>query len=383
MHPVRPKLLRTLAVTLAAATALAGCGVAEDAASGDQAEGNGTERELLAELEMEWMWSPPPPASVGMPAAEGEDVAVTWGRQRLVVLDRAGALRWESPRQDLRDVAPVFTSQLVLAPTEDGLAAFDRRSGRARWEAKLGDRTNTPAISGATAVVTTWEGNLAGIDLRDGKVRWQTKLGGNSLGPPAASGTTVVATFATQVKAGAVAVDAASGRQRWAVALPAGAAGGTSAPAIVAVPGAGDVAVVVAADLAAHGLSLDNGAERWRSEVEGAGSPEVPPLALAGGKVLAAHQLGGMAMLDARDGTKEWAASSDQAAVRGGPAGPGPNGWFAMPLYDGSLMLAQAGYTEFRDPPGLTTGVARGPGNLLLIGVGQGTENGLNAAVGW
>ncbi len=113
------------------------------------------------------------------------------------------------------------------------------------------------------------------------------------------------------------------------------------------------------------------------------GSPEVPPLALPGAKVLVAHRLGGMAMLDARDGTEEWSAQSDAAAVTGGPAGPGPNGWFAMPLYDGSLMLAKDGYTEFRDPDGGVRGVARGPGDTLLVSVGQGGDVGVLAASGW
>ena len=277
-------------------------------------------------------------------------------------------------------MAPAFTSELVLAATEDGLSAFDRRSGRPRWEAKLGERTNTPAVVGATAVVTTWDGSMAGIDLGDGKLRWRTKLGGNALGPPSGAGSVAVATFATQTVAGAVAVDAATGRPRWKVPLPAG---GTSAPAIVEVSGAGAVVVMVAGDVAAHGLSIDDGARRWRQELEGAGSPEVPPLALPGGKVLVAHRLGGMAMLDAGDGTQEWAAQSDEAAVTGGPAGPGPNGWFAMPLYDGSLMLAKAGNTEFRQPAGEVTGVARGPEGTLLAGVSQGSDSGLTAISGW
>jgi outer membrane protein assembly factor BamB len=295
------------------------------------------------------------------------------------MLDRAGTQRWDAQRQGLRSVAPAFSADLVLAATEDGLAAFDRRSGRPRWEANLGERVNTPAVVDGTAVVTTWEGSLAGIDLRDGTVRWRMKLGSNSLGPPAGAGKVATATFATQVVAGAVAVDAATGHQRWKVPLPVG---GTSAPAVVHVPGA-DVVVIVAGDIAAHGLSIEDGSERWRRPLEGAGSPEVPPLSLPDAKVLVAHRLGGMAMLDARDGTQEWAAGGDGAAVTGGPAGPGPNGWFAMPLYDGRLMLARPGSTEFRRPEGTVTGVARGPDHTLLAGVAQGSDAGLTAISGW
>lgn len=379
MRPVRSRLLGSLAAAVCAATALSACEVAEKPASGEPTEAEAASPgSLELDLISEWKWSPPPPASVGMPAADGDDIAIT-SDQRLVMLDRAGALRWEAQRP-LRPIAPAFSADLVLASTGDGLAAFDRRSGRLRWEATLGERTNTPAVAAGTAVVTTWEGSLAGIDLRDGKVRWRAKLGGNSLGPPAAAGTVVAATFATQVNSGAVAVDAASGRQRWRVALPTG---GTSAPAVVAVPGAGHVVVMAGGDLGAHGLSLEDGSERWRTTIEGAGSPEVPPLALGGGKVLVAHRLGGMAMLDARDGAEEWTAQSDQAAVTGGPAGPGPNGWFALPLWDGSVLFAQEDHTKVREPPGQITGVARGPGDVLLAGITKGTQNGLEALVGW
>jgi outer membrane protein assembly factor BamB len=379
MKPARSRLLRGMAAAVCAVTSLGACGVAEEAASGDTTQ---SEVEALAppglELTREWKWSPPPPAPLGMPAADGDDIAIT-SEQRLVMLDRAGAVRWEAQRP-LRSVPPAFSADMVLAPTGDGLAAFDRRSGRVRWEAKLGERVNTPAVAAGTAVVTTWEGSLAGIDLRDGKVRWQAKLGGSALGPPAAAGTVVVATFATGGSSGAVAVEAASGRQRWKVALPAG---GTSAPAVVAVPGAGEVVVMAAGDLAAHGLSLTDGSERWRTTLEGAGSPEVPPLALPGGRVLVAHRLGGMAMLDARDGTEHWTAQSDQAAVKGGPAGPGPNGWFALPLWDGAVLFAKEDHTQVKEPPGQITGVARGPGGLLLAGITNGQENGLDALLGW
>jgi hypothetical protein len=186
MKHARPKPFTALVVALCAATSLAGCGLAGDAASGE-ATGpgpSGPAREL-AELVPTWTWTPPPATSPGMPAADGNDVAITAGRMRLVMLDRTGTQRWEAYRQGLRGVAPVFTAELVLAATEDGLSAFDRRSGRPRWEARLGERTNTPAVVDGTAIVTTWDGSMAGIDLRDGRIRWRATLGGNSLGPPA------------------------------------------------------------------------------------------------------------------------------------------------------------------------------------------------------
>jgi outer membrane protein assembly factor BamB len=332
-------------------------------------------------LRKAWWWTAPPPGSAGMPAADGDGIALTTGHEQLFLLDGAGAVRWHADRVGLRDVAPALTSDAVLAATDDGLASYDRATGKRRWEASLGERANTPVIVPGKAVVTTWEGSLVAFDLADGSVRWRTKLGGDALGPAAtvaAGGGVVVASFDSGAKAGVVAVDAGSGRVRWNVPVPAGA---VSAPAVVP---AANMVVLVAADVAAHGLSLDDGSERWRQPTEGAGSPEVPPLAAPGGDVLVGHRLGGMALLDARTGSERWRASSRTVAVRGSPAGPGPNGWFVLPLHDGTVLFAGPDRSvEQKEPPGLVTGVAAGPGGALLIGTGQGDENGLLAVTGW
>ena len=110
----------------------------------------------------------------------------------------------------------------------------------------------------------------------------------------------------------------------------------------------------------------------------------MPPLPAPDGAVLVGHRLGGMALLDARTGSLRWDASSRTVAVRGGPAGPGPNGWFVLPLHDGTVLFAGPDRpVDQKRPPALVTGVAVGPGGLLLIGTGQGDENGLLAVTGW
>lgn len=325
-------------------------------------------------LAQQWVWSAGQ-ASVGMPASDGPDIAFTVSRQRVVVLDRQGGVRWQV-RRDVRDVAPAFVDDLLLVPTEQGLVALDRATGREQWTATVGDRTNTPVITGRRAVATTWGGVMAAVDVADGRVAWQLQLGGHALGPAAASGSTAVATFDAGRVAGATAVDVATGRPGWTVPLPPD---GVSGPAIE-----GGVMVVVAADLAAHGLALDSGAEKWRTPLEGAGSPEVVPRPQGDGTVLVAHRLGGLALLDAREGRARWNTPRAGAAVRGAPAGPGPNGWFALPLHDGRVVLGGLGREpETRAPPSLASGVARGPDGMLLVATEQGKENGVTALRGW
>lgn len=335
----------------------------------------------VASLGTEWRWEAPPRASVGMPAAEGDDVAFTYGRLRLAVFTAAGTPRWEAERAGLRDVAPRFTPDLVVAATDDGVAALSRDDGAERWFALLGERANSPVIAAGRAVVSTWEASLVALDLDGGRVAWRAPLPGPAVGPATASadGTVVVTTWeaADGGAAGAVAVDAATGRRRWAVALEPG---GVSAPAVTT----GGVVALVAGDVAAHGLDLATGETRWRVETGGAGSPEVPPLALDDGAVLVAHRLGGMGVLDGRDGTVRWQAGADAAAVRGGPAGPGPGGGFALPLDDGRLLLAGPERpAEILDPPGRVSGVATGGHQLLLVATRGAETNQLVALRGW
>ena len=326
-----------------------------------------------------WVWTVPGPAWAGMPAADERDIALSYGHQHLVLLDAEGRLQWDVHRLGLRDVAPRLSSELVLAATDDGVAAFSRSDGSKLWDTGLGERANTPGIAGRLAVASTWEGAVVALDLASGTVVWRVALPGPALGPAATDGTTVVVTWdETDLRSGgAVALDAATGRQRWAAALPGG---GISAPALTS---AGS-AVMVAGDLAAHALDLASGDERWRALVDGAGSPEVPPLAVEGGSVLVAHRLGGLDLFDATTGRRTWNVATDGASVRGGPAA-GPEGSYAFPLNDGRVLLAgPSRETELLRPPaGRISGVATGPGGFLVAATRESMVNTVEAGPAW
>lgn len=359
-------------------------GVLASAGCSDADRSRGAEAPRPASLRSAWRWVAPPPSYVGMPGADATGAAVTYGNSHLVLLDGTGRPLWTADRLRLRDVAPRLTGDAVLVPTEEGLAAFDRATGARRWEAPIGERANTPVLAGAVAVVSTWEGSLVGVDLARGTEAWRFPLPGPSLGAAAGGADVVVATWSSADGRGAgmVAVDPATGRERWAVDLPPG---GVSGPGLVVPAGGGPpLAVAVAGDLGAHAVATDSGTERWRTALEGAGSPEVAPLDAGGGAVLVAHRLGGMSLLDAADGRPRWDASSDGAAVRGGPAGPGPAGQYALPLHDGRLLVAGPNRpAQVLDPPGRVSGVAAGPGGTLLMGVREATDNDLTATTGW
>lgn len=326
-----------------------------------------------------WVWTAPPPAWNGMPAADDREIAFTYGHQHLVLLDAQGRRQWDAYRLGLRDVAPRLGVEVVVAATDDGLAAFRRAGGSPLWDTPVKGRANTPVIAGGLAVTTTWEGTAVAVNLADGKVAWTVPLPGPSLGPPATDGTAVVMAWdrVDRRSGGAVALDIATGRQRWAVTLPGG---GISAPALTA----GGLAVVVAGDLAAHALAMTTGEERWRTPLEGAGSPEVPPLAVDAKSVLVAHRLGGLDLLDAATGRRVWQVATDGAAVRGGPV-VGPAGSYAFPLDDGRVLLAgPKRETELvRAPAGRVSGLAVGPGGWLVASVREAAINTVEAGPLW
>src|SRR5688572_27393171 len=114
-------LLALLTVVLTGCRAGTGGGEDGGAGPGPAGESGASPVEGVA-----WSWEAPPKAFTGMPAADDREVAFTYGHQYLVVLDAGGRERWQAARLGLRDVAPRLGSDLVVAATDDGLAAFRR-----------------------------------------------------------------------------------------------------------------------------------------------------------------------------------------------------------------------------------------------------------------
>lgn len=316
-----------------------------------------------------WRWDAPPGAAVGMPATDRDSVVATFGHVGVVLLGHDGRERWRSTRVGLRDVAPLLTGDQVVAATESGVVALDRRTGKSRWDVELGERPNTPVVAVGVAVASTWEGSVIALDLSDGRVIWRRPLPGAALGPAATDGNVAAVTWEAEggEAAGIAAFDARTGRPAWSAPL---APEGVSSPALVAE----GRFVVVAGDGSALALDVATGAVAWRTAVGGAGSPEVPPLAV-GDQVVAAHRLGGLAVLDAGSGRLGWQAATESTSVRGGPAGPLPSGRHALPLDDGRLMLAGPGEGDILDPPGMVSGITTVGKGLLVVATAGADQN--------
>lgn len=305
-----------------------------------------------------WRWDAPAPASVGMPATDDEGVVASYGHHALVHLDPDGELVWDVEIDELRDVAPLLLDNAVVVATEEGLVAVNRTDGAERWSAPTPDRANTPVLAGERIVTTTWDGDLAAFEAGDGRPAWSMRLPGSILGPPASTDEVAVTTWDGGDGAGLVAVDVVTGVERWRVELPSGA---VSAPTVTT--GDQPVVMAVARDLAVHAFDLRTGEVTFVVPTAGgAGSPEVPPLALPDGRVLVADRLTGFVLLDG-EGQEEWRQEGVGAAVRGGPAGPDRAGRFALPVDRGEVLIAGPDHDlALIDPEGRVPGVAVAPG---------------------
>ena len=326
-----------------------------------------------------WRWHAPQPASVGMPAADERGSVVTYSHTVLVSLAPDGVVRWEMRRLGVREEASLLTPDLVVVPADDGLVAVDRATGHTRWDTRIGDKASTPVLAGVLVVTCGSSGSLVAVDLGTGAVAWRADLRGRAEGPPATDGRTVVATWEPEKGegAGVTAVDAATGAERWAAPLRAG---GVSGPAIIHADGGRSFVVAVDDDLAATAFDLGDGRRLWAAHVDGAGEAEVPPLPLAGGRVLVADRRAGLSLLDAT-GRRLWSSPASAAATRGGPVGPALGGRYVPSLYNGRVLLAGPGHraSTVEAAGGLANGVALGPGGVVLIASAQGRENQLVA----
>jgi outer membrane protein assembly factor BamB len=314
-----------------------------------------------------------------MPVADGAGVSATYGHMRLVLFGIDGTKRWEAERLGFREEAPLLTPDLVVVPADDGLVGVERADGRIRWDARFGESAATPVMVGPLAVTCTGAGSVVAVDTRSGVVAWRASVPGAADGPPATDGHIVVVTWEPErgTDAGLTAFDGGNGALRWTSPLRAG---GVSGPAVVDPGTGGAFAVVVDDDLSAKAFDLASGRGRWTLEVGSAGSPEVPPLALAGGRVLVADRLAGLTLVDPA-GRKLWSTREDAAAVRGGPAGPTGGDRFALPLVNGRVLLAGPGAARasVQPPGGVVSGVARAPGGRLFVATARGDDNQLVA----
>jgi outer membrane protein assembly factor BamB len=202
------------------------------------------------------------------------------GRGRLAAYDaRTGAPRWRSRAGESASLWAASARAVVVGSGQGELAALDPGTGRRRWRLRLapGQGPDAATLSGDHLYVATsfpGEGDLRppvllALDARTGRRRWRAVLRRGAdlrwAAPVLAEGLVLVASTPRdpRIAAGDAlhALDAATGRARWEVPLPARGPGLHQRPRLAGA--AGGVVLAVAAD-GLVGLSVGDGRERWR-----------------------------------------------------------------------------------------------------------------------
>ncbi len=221
--------------------------------------------------------------------------------RRLVALDAAtGDVRWEAGLPASPGQPPSSDGAIVvLAPGDGSLLAFDAADGTPAWvvdAATLGAMPQTrPTIGAGLVVVGLADGSAVALDARDGAVAWRspgqgTTIASVSMGDARASaGARVLVDTSTMLAA----LDAETGEPLWSAPIQAS---GPLFP-MVSIPGVTDDAVVIgttdAMDVASIvALDAASGHERWRVATDAYGAI-LSPLVAGGRVVVPVYDLAG------------------------------------------------------------------------------------------
>ena len=211
--------------------------------------------------------------------------------------------------------------------------AFDVATGAARWQTDLGGSVTTSVAIADGTVFVGASPNLTALALSDGTIRWAKPVSKEGrIGSPAATDKTVYA--ATGLDAddvsihGVVALDMATGTQRWRFTSPTQAAVYTPAVAKGRAYIAGEDHTVTAVDAADGSLIWTTPTEQLNEAVA----------AVADGQVFVAGQGGALNVLAASSGAIRWSVP-----YRGTPYGPTVVDGYVLVGTDLGLLMAIRG----------------------------------------
>ncbi|MDQ4005862.1 MAG: PQQ-binding-like beta-propeller repeat protein, partial [Actinomycetota bacterium] len=254
-----------------------------------------------------WTVENPAGGAVAAPVVAADRVIVV-GRSAVVALSTAdGEVIWEEPRFEGPASDPAIAGDLVIHASGRGdraaLVARSLDDGRREWSANLGAAVlGGPTVSGELAVAGTTDGRLVALDAASGQERWSYEGEGAFDGAPAIGDGLVVAVDnrVGDERGAVVAIDAevgtGDGPPEWQFSPPI--PGRISAPAI----GEGYVAMGTAEQLI-RVLGLRNGDERTSARTRDAFAPRQIP-ATGDGLIVAgaAH----VSRIDPETGDETW-----------------------------------------------------------------------------
>lgn len=196
-------------------------------------------------------------ASVPYAIPAGDLVLAPRGQEVVAVPVAGGDPRWSLPAgAPMNGTEPVVAGDTVIVPLAGaGLASVDLATGRPRWVHPIASAQGTGApvvLPGGDVLYAV--GGLVRLDGATGRPRW-TVPGVTVFGPIAVAGGAVVAAAVTDAGSALLAVDLASGAERWRRPF-------NPAP-LVGPAGSGDVVVAVDAGGTTVAFDAGTGRPRW------------------------------------------------------------------------------------------------------------------------
>jgi len=159
-------------------------------------------------------------------------------------------------------LVPAVAAGRVFAADIDGeIHAYDAASGRRLWSKEVESFSGGPGASASLVVAGTIDGKAIGFDAETGEERWRARVSSEVITPPVLQDDYVIV-VANDGRTHAL--DAADGRQRWAVdrGVPLLSLRGNSAPIV-----ADSRVYVAAANGKVSALGLTDGRQLWETSI--------------------------------------------------------------------------------------------------------------------
>jgi eukaryotic-like serine/threonine-protein kinase len=248
--------------------------------------------------------------AAGPVVADGAVVIVA-ERGVLALQPESGEVIWEVPRLEGPAGSPAVAGDLVVHATGSGsgaaLVARQIADGREVWRILTGAApAGGPTAAGDAVFAGTREGLVLAVDAASGEERWRYDTRGLIDAAPAVAEDLVLAVSEDDATGQATlfALDAERGGEEeapvWRFA-PQGAASSPAAPVAVA----GDIAVLASSDATVRGFGLAAGGERWSAEMRDLVLAAQVPAAPAPDTVVVADRLH-LTRLDPATGEHRW-----------------------------------------------------------------------------
>lgn len=208
-------------------------------------------------------WTSSEGAYVGSPAIEGDRILTLGADGSISALDTSGTVAW-STASDLEELsAPLVLGDTVVSGGTGGaIRGFDVASGTERWSVQTGDELPRAAAgAGTIAFIGSHDGSLYAIDATDGSSVWTTDVGAVHFATPAVRDGSVYAMATGPDWVHLLAIDAATGEERWRFTPPDGRG--------MHSPSADAARVYISSDEHVYALSPADGTIVWEHERQG------------------------------------------------------------------------------------------------------------------